>query len=302
MAATRRGAVPLLLAAFIACSQCQELRLQNVERKVSGLRSCGTLLWLRSRADRLGPLSDRLQTTLGTPIAKVRDAIKVKNTGSKAADSMTLCYLSSLADGLAILKVSSPHAAASAAHHPHLGRCCFPLCAASWHPAHASALPQVVADKKPLAVSRLDAPPAGAPAGVACFSAAFATPLGRDATAELTALASFVGTQKPNPSQVAQNDPHLLEYRDNTYVVSPYTVSVQSTEVGALGAWPGWAASACCSACAGGTWACVLRGLPMGLANRRMIGHSSLLLPPPPFSNARAPSDTQCRMLCVLRR
>lgn len=86
--------------------------------------------------------------------------------------------------------------------------------------------------KQELAVTPLAAPPAGAPPGVVCYTARFASPLAKDAVESVAVSAAFLSTMTPNPAKVAQKDPHLLEFSDNAYIITPYTVSAQTTEVG----------------------------------------------------------------------
>lgn len=73
--------------------------------------------------------------------------------------------------------------------------------------------------------------PDGAPAGVGCFAAQLASPLAAGGSATLESVAVFTAVMRPNPSHVAQGEPQLVEYEDNLYVVSPYPVESQSTDV-----------------------------------------------------------------------
>jgi oligosaccharyltransferase complex subunit alpha (ribophorin I) len=52
--------------------------------------------------------------------------------------------------------------------------------------------------------------------------------------ATVEAFTIYADVQTPNPAEIAQGDPHLMEYRDFVYVLSPYAVSAQTTEVGSI--------------------------------------------------------------------
>jgi hypothetical protein len=110
------------LLAIAAPGQSQELRLQSLERKVRAAAG------QESRAGHRSLTRSKFccaQISLTTPVAKVTDAIKLKNTGSKAADSMVLCYLAAKAAGLSFLKVRpsappcTPIAMQPSAAQPH---------------------------------------------------------------------------------------------------------------------------------------------------------------------------------------
>ncbi|PNW75344.1 hypothetical protein CHLRE_12g523300v5 [Chlamydomonas reinhardtii] len=71
----------------------------------------------------------------------------------------------------------------------------------------------------------------GAPAGAACFSAKLAAPLAAGDTASLTVTAVLAKAQVPYPKEISQTEGQLMLYKDNLYVLSPYAVSAQTTEV-----------------------------------------------------------------------
>jgi oligosaccharyltransferase complex subunit alpha (ribophorin I) len=78
------------------------------------------------------------------------------------------------------------------------------------------------------------------PVGAACHSVKLASPLPKDGVASLTVTAVLAKAQKPLPEEITQNENQLMLFRDNVYILSPYAVSAQTTEVSALQlAWLG---------------------------------------------------------------
>lgn len=108
---------------------------------------------------------------------------------------------------------------------PFSHMCAIHVCVCAFMQAHL--------DKQELKVAPLAALPAGAPPGVACFAVQLSEPLTPGEMSSIKVYASFTDAMTANPAKLAQGEPHLVEYWDNLYVVSPYTVSVQETKVGA---------------------------------------------------------------------
>ncbi|KAG2453544.1 hypothetical protein HYH02_001763 [Chlamydomonas schloesseri] len=71
----------------------------------------------------------------------------------------------------------------------------------------------------------------GAPAGAACFAAKLAAPLAAGDAASLAVSAVLAKAQAPHPKEISQTEGQLMLYKDNLYVLSPYAVSAQTTEV-----------------------------------------------------------------------
>lgn len=71
----------------------------------------------------------------------------------------------------------------------------------------------------------------GQPAGASCFSVALASPLPAGEVAALTVTAVLGTAQTAYPAEISQVEGQLMVYTDNLYVVSPYQVSTQITEV-----------------------------------------------------------------------
>ncbi len=65
-----------------------------------------------------------------------------------------------------------------------------------------------------------------------CFATTLAKPLPAGDTAELDVTTVYTLIQTAYPATVQQGETQLMLYVDNLYVVSPYTVSAQVTEVG----------------------------------------------------------------------
>lgn len=77
----------------------------------------------------------------------------------------------------------------------------------------------------------LEQPPAGAPAGVKCFQATFKPAIKKGTSQEFDVVATITGVFKANPAKIEQTDKQYVEYRDNLYLLSPYTVESQTTVV-----------------------------------------------------------------------
>lgn len=100
--------------------------------------------------------------------------------------------------------------------------------------SRASAPTQVLINKERQDARPLEAPPAGAPAGVACYAITLKSPVKKGGTVEFDAVATITGVFSPNPSSMTQTDKQYVEYIDNQFLVSPYTVQKQSTTVSSL--------------------------------------------------------------------
>lgn len=93
---------------------------------------------------------------------------------------------------------------------------------------------QVLIRKQKQDVAALEQPPAGAPAGVSCYRAQLSNALGKGQTVDLDVVATITGVFKPNPSKIQQGEKQYMEYEDNMYILSPYTVSAQTTSVSGI--------------------------------------------------------------------
>lgn len=80
---------------------------------------------------------------------------------------------------------------------------------------------------------------AGAPAEAVCYTVKLANPLPAADSVSLTVTAVIAKAQIPYPAELSQQDMQLMLYKGNLYVMSPYTVSTQTTEVS--GGMPGMA-------------------------------------------------------------
>lgn len=72
---------------------------------------------------------------------------------------------------------------------------------------------------------------ADAPAGVSCFNVALSSAINAGDVRSLTASAVLATAQTAHPAEISQLENQLMIYTDNLYVVSPYQVSAQTTEV-----------------------------------------------------------------------
>ncbi|GIL70757.1 hypothetical protein Vretimale_3842 [Volvox reticuliferus] len=72
---------------------------------------------------------------------------------------------------------------------------------------------------------------AGAPAEAACHSVNLANPLPAGETVGLTVTTVLAKAQIPHPAELGQHETQLMLYKGNVYVLSPYSVSSQTTEV-----------------------------------------------------------------------
>ena len=73
--------------------------------------------------------------------------------------------------------------------------------------------------------------PAGAPWEAECWEVGLAEPLAAAGTTTVESFVVYAEVQKPFPAEVEQGQPQLMLFVDNAYVLSPYQVSQQSTEV-----------------------------------------------------------------------
>mmetsp|Transcript_5675 Transcript_5675/g.12553 ORF Transcript_5675/g.12553 Transcript_5675/m.12553 type:complete len:602 (+) Transcript_5675:38-1843(+) len=129
---------------------------------------------------------------LNSQFARVTEQIKLKNTGGNVEDRVVLC--SANGDRIAFHKVT-----------------------------------QVAGTKTVLKVSPTK--PADAPAGVSCVEAQLADKLPAGEVVSLENFMVLADVQTPFPKEVSQGEQQLMVFKDNVYVVSPYQVSQQSTEV-----------------------------------------------------------------------
>lgn len=72
---------------------------------------------------------------------------------------------------------------------------------------------------------------AGVPEGVSCVSVTLNTKLAGGESTTLISSVVFHSLQTALPAEIAQGEAQLMLYLDNLYVVSPYTVASQTTEV-----------------------------------------------------------------------
>lgn len=73
--------------------------------------------------------------------------------------------------------------------------------------------------------------PTGAPAGVSCYRATFSKAFAKGKIVEFDVVATITGVFKPNPSEIKQGEKQYVEYYDNLYLLSPYVVEAQTTNV-----------------------------------------------------------------------
>lgn len=66
---------------------------------------------------------------------------------------------------------------------------------------------------------------------MSCFSVALTSAINAGDVASLTVTAVLSTAQTAYPAEITQLDNQLMVYTDNVYVVSPYQVSAQMTEV-----------------------------------------------------------------------
>ncbi|KAF8073141.1 OST1A [Scenedesmus sp. PABB004] len=163
------------------------------------MRACGALLLLgclllggaAAQADWAVDSASR-RINLKSAWAKVVDTVKLTNKGKGAAGEFVACYPEALGARIALLKV--------------------------------------LVKKERQEVAAV-APPAGAPPGVSCFAAALKAPVKKGGSVELDVVATITGVFSPNPAKIAQGETQYVEYRDNAFLLSPYTVAEQTTVV-----------------------------------------------------------------------
>lgn len=102
---------------------------------------------------------------------------------------------------------------------------------------------QVLIKKQKQDVAALQQAPAGAPAGVSCYKATLSTPVAEGKTVEFDVVATITGVYRPHPSEIRQGEKQYVEYIDNMYLLSPYTVDSQTTNVSSF-FWTALATSA----------------------------------------------------------
>ncbi|EFJ50952.1 hypothetical protein VOLCADRAFT_103748 [Volvox carteri f. nagariensis] len=131
--------------------------------------------------------------SLNSQFVRISETVKVKNVGSSAVSEVILCESLGGDAVLSFYKVVETSS------------------------KHALAVsPTTVAD---------------APAEVACYSVKLANPLPAGETVGLTVTAVLANAQMPYPAEITQTDTQLMLYKGNVYVLSPYSVSSQTTEV-----------------------------------------------------------------------
>ncbi|KAG2439265.1 hypothetical protein HXX76_004626 [Chlamydomonas incerta] len=130
---------------------------------------------------------------LNSQFARISEAVKAKNVGDKPVSEVVFCQLLNADAVVSLYKVVNADSK-----------------------AELTVTPTIVE---------------GAPAGAACFSAKLASPLAAGDTASLTVSAVLAKAQVPHPKEISQVDSQLMRYKDNLYVLSPYAVSAQTTEV-----------------------------------------------------------------------
>lgn len=130
---------------------------------------------------------------LNSQFARISEAIKVKNTGDKPVSDVILCQLLASGAVLSVYKVTNADSK-----------------------AELQAVPAEVA---------------GAPSGAVCHSVKLGAPLAAGEVASLSVSAVLAKAQTPFPAEITQTEQQLMTYTDNVYVMSPYAVSAQTTEV-----------------------------------------------------------------------
>lgn len=135
------------------------------------------------------------KVSLLSQFARIAETIKAKNTGSSPEEAVVLCEL--------------------------------------LQPGALLAYYKVLNGKEELKAELTAVP--GAPAGATCHSVKLAAPLPASETVSLTLTAVAVKAQTAFPVEITQQESQLMVYLDNVYVVSPYAVSSQTTEVIAAG-------------------------------------------------------------------
>lgn len=73
----------------------------------------------------------------------------------------------------------------------------------------------------------------GAPSDAVCWSVVLKEAIPGGQTTQIDSTTVIADAQTAYPAEVSQGEQQLMLYYDNVYVVSPYTVSSQTTEVSA---------------------------------------------------------------------
>jgi len=69
------------------------------------------------------------------------------------------------------------------------------------------------------------------PNGEALHKLEFSKPLQPGKDKKVTVIYGYVGILTPNPSEIKQNDPHLVKYHGSIYETTPYMVETQKTSI-----------------------------------------------------------------------
>lgn len=131
---------------------------------------------------------------LVSQFSRVTEVYKFKNIDTKTADRVVLCTLSTLDAQRAYLKVV-----------------------------------EVQSTKVELKYTKIQLP--DQPSEVSCVEVSLSTPLPAGETTTLETLSVYYNVQTAYPAEIRQADSQLMVYHDNLYVLSPYQVSAQTTEV-----------------------------------------------------------------------
>jgi hypothetical protein len=212
-----------------------------------------------------------VQITVHGTIVRNAEAYKMKNTGTSTASSVSLCFLDKLYSRIASIQVRPPipggrairpRPSASAARSTDACRAQVKdgskeLTVGGWQhavcesnlsrgtsylrgPRPAPTVPGPSSDAvAPLSTltgigwlpQTKPTTEAGAPAGVSCLAVALAKPLEAGGAVGLDVAVVYTLVQTAYPATLTQGETQLMVYTDNLYVVSPYTVSAQVTEV-----------------------------------------------------------------------
>lgn len=137
--------------------------------------------------------SDR-KIDLTSQFSKVTTTLKLKNTGTTSVHDFLFCDLSSL-------------------------------------DVHATFTKVTEGSSGKTVLTTTSASISGAPENVTCFSAALSRPLAASDVVTVVIFRKYTEVFRPFPAEIGQLDPHLVVYEDNVYLISPYHVSAQTTEV-----------------------------------------------------------------------
>ncbi|GFR43910.1 hypothetical protein Agub_g5044, partial [Astrephomene gubernaculifera] len=130
---------------------------------------------------------------LNSQLARITESVKVKNVGTEPVSDVIFCQHVGAGAVLSFYKVAD------------------------------------ASTKGSLVVSPTTV--AGAPPATVCHSAKLAKPLPAGELTSLTVSAVLAQAQTAHPAEVSQMDTQLMLFKDNVYVLSPYPVSAQTTEV-----------------------------------------------------------------------